>query len=210
MTLRAPPPERVVVVPPKPPIVEHLRPPTLPPEPVEIWDPQRLVHLTAEVIEPTEPIRFYVNTAEILPESLPAVDATATLLAEHDEITLVAIEGHASEEGTYEHNYALSTARTLAIYQALIQRGIHPDRLALRPWGEPKPLATGATEDDLRANRAVVFLIERRRYGFEPTRDYGPAFTSPIDGATIPIASPTEPPPPQAPAIDPEMFDPEE
>jgi outer membrane protein OmpA-like peptidoglycan-associated protein len=207
MTFRAPPPERLVVLPPKPPIVERLPQPTIPVEPAEIWDPQRLVQLTAEVIEPTEPIRFRVNTAEVLPESLPALDATATLLAEHDEITLVAIEGHASEEGTYEHNYALSTARTLAIYQALIQRGIHPDRLALRPWGEPKPLATGATEDDLRANRAVVFLIERRRLGFEEGRDYGPAFISPVDGATIPIASPTAPPAPPPPAVDPSMFE---
>jgi outer membrane protein OmpA-like peptidoglycan-associated protein len=163
--------------------------------------------ISAELIDPTDPIRFRVNTAEVLPESLPALDAIATLLADHDEITLVAIEGHASEEGTYEHNYALATARSLAIYQALIQRGIHPDRLALRPWGEPKPLATGATEDELRANRAVVFLIESRRFGFEPARDYGATFTSPMDGRTIPVATPTSPPPPAAPEVDPSVFD---
>ena len=205
VTFRAPPPERVVVIPPPPPII---RPVATPPEAEEEQRP--LVELTAELIDPTDPIRFRVDTAEILPESLPALDATAALLADHDEITLVAIEGHASEEGTYEHNYALSTERSLAIYRALIERGIHPDRLALRPWGERKPLATGASEDELRKNRAVVFVIESRRFDFEPARDYGPAFTSPIDGTEIPIAPPSTPPTPPEPAIDPSMFDPGE
>jgi outer membrane protein OmpA-like peptidoglycan-associated protein len=209
LTFRAPPPVRSEIVP------EAFRvsgpyPPPPPPPVFEEPDPDALVVLWSDVIEPRDPIRFEVDTANVLPESLPFVDATAQLLIDHPELSLVAIEGHASEEGTYEHNYALSTARALAIYQALIQRGIHPDRLALRPWGEPKPLATGAAEDDLRANRAVVFLIERRLLPFEQARDYGPAFTSPVDGQTIPIAAPTEPPPPPPPAIDPSMFDPEE
>ncbi len=206
LTLRAPPRPRVVARAPEPSIV--YTPPM--PDPEVVSDPTGLVEYTSEFIDPKEPIRFRVDTAEILPESLPALDATAALLADHDEITLVAIEGHASEEGTYEHNYALSTERSLAIYQALIERGIHPDRLALRPWGERKPLATGASEDDLRKNRAVVFVIESRRFDFEPARDYGPAFTSPIDGKEIPIAPPSAPPPPPEPAIDPSMFDPDE
>jgi outer membrane protein OmpA-like peptidoglycan-associated protein len=206
LVFRAPP--RPHVTPPQPPITVTRQPLSPLPEPED--DSHPLVQLTSEIIDPKDPIRFRVNTAEILPESLPALDATAQLLADHDEITLVAIEGHASEEGSYEHNYELSTERSLAIYKALIERGIHPDRLALRPWGERKPLATGASEDDLRKNRAVVFVIESRRFDFEPARDYGPAFTSPIDGKEIPIATPTAPPEPPAPAIDPSMFDTDE
>ena len=209
LTWRAPPPQRPIPTPPPRVIVDPPRPPVEPPRDEDVWDPQRLVHITSELIDPTDPIRFRVDTAEILPESLAELDATAALLADHDEIMLVAIEGHASEEGTYEHNYALSTERSLAIYRALIERGIHPDRLALRPWGERKPLATGATEDELRKNRAVVFVIESRRFDFEPARDYGPAFTSPIDGKEIPIAPPTTPPEPPPPSIDPSMFDPD-
>ena len=204
LTLRAPPPERPEVIPER----VHVTPlPPPPPPPPEEVDPNALAALTAEAITPRDPIRFELNTANVLPESEPALDAVVQILADHPEIALVAIEGHASEEGTYEHNYALSTARSLAIYQALIERGIHPDRLALRPWGERKPVATGATEDDLRANRAVVFLVERRLLGFESPRDYGPTFTSPMDGATISIPEPTAPPPPPPPAVDPSMFE---
>jgi len=181
-----------------------------PPPPEDFEDPNAIIAITAEALTPRDPIRFELNTARVLPESQPALDAMARLLADHPEITLVAIEGHASEEGTYEHNYALSTDRSLAIYRALIERGIHPDRLALRPWGERKPLATGASEDELRKNRAVVFVIESRRFDFEPDRDYGTAFTSPIDGKEIPIAEPAAPQAPPPPAIDPSMFDSDE
>jgi hypothetical protein len=63
--------------------------------------------VTAEALVPRDPIRFELNTANVLPESRPTLDAMVQLLADHPEIALVAIEGHASEEGTYEHNYAL-------------------------------------------------------------------------------------------------------
>jgi outer membrane protein OmpA-like peptidoglycan-associated protein len=206
LTFRAPPPERPEVVPDAVIVTGPYPPPPPPPEELAP-DPNALVVLTSELIQPRDPIRFEVDTARVLPESLPTLDATAQILIDHPDIALVAIEGHASEEGTYEHNYALSTARALAMYQALIERGIHPDRLALRPWGEPKPLRTGAAEEELRANRAVVFLVERRLLPFEEVRSYGAAFTSPVDGTLVPIAAPTAPSPPPAPEVDPSMFD---
>jgi protein TonB len=38
----------------------------------------------------------------------------------------VVIEGHASQEGSFEYNYTLSAERARAIYEALVLRGVHP------------------------------------------------------------------------------------
>jgi outer membrane protein OmpA-like peptidoglycan-associated protein len=111
-------------------------------------------------IEVRDPIRFYVGTSRIRPESLPTLAAIARLL-DDSGIALLVIEGHASDEGSYAYNYGLSTDRSRSVYEALIRYGIAPERLAFRGLGEVVP---GEGRD---ASRRVEFRVMRLPPGTE-------------------------------------------
>ena len=84
-------------------------------------------------------IKFQLDTANILPESKPTLTYIADLINTDVEIGHVVIEGHASEEGSYIYNYNLSNLRARAIFKALVESGVHPDRISHRGYGEAFP-----------------------------------------------------------------------
>jgi OOP family OmpA-OmpF porin len=87
------------------------------------------------------PIRFAQGRAEL---SATALDQLRQLaVAEGGWI----IEGHASEEGTLNDNYALATARARAVYEALVVAGLSPARLSYRAVGEVRPSGDGRSAD---------------------------------------------------------------
>lgn len=146
---------------------EVIEPPEPPPEPE--WKPQELARVEERQIVIRDPIQFELGTDRILPESLPTLQAIAKLLGEHPEIGHLVIEGHASEEGTFEYNYDLSIRRSLAIFRELVIAGTYPSRLSCRGMGEVEPVAPGSDEAALAKNRRVIFHIVRRlRAGEEP------------------------------------------
>ena len=121
-----------------------------------------------------DPIRFVFAKDEVLPESLPILADVARVLADNPRILYVVVEGHASEEGSFEYNYALSTARARAIYRVLIEVGVHPDRLGYRAMGEVAPENLGTDEVGLAANRRVLFRIERQLTSDMPPPSWEP------------------------------------
>ena len=106
-----------------------------------------------------DPIQFELGTAVILTESLPTLQAVADILVEHAEIGHLIIEGHASEEGTFEFNYDLSNLRARSMFKALIRAGVHPKRMSFRGMGEVEPVKLGSEEDELSVNRRVEFHV---------------------------------------------------
>jgi len=105
---------------------------------------------------------FVVNTAILKEHSLPTMAAVADTLFDHPELAQIVIEGHASQEGTYEANYDLSMRRAHTIWKVLVDLGVDPNRLAFRPMGEVEPLVDGTSEDALQQNRRVEFHIVQR------------------------------------------------
>ncbi len=153
------------------PLVLRDPPPPLPPEPpdddifiTQLIDPLPEAPITVEpeVIKIRDSLDFIVNTAILLEQSLPTLAALADALFDHPEIAQVVIEGHASQEGTYEANYELSLLRAHAIWQELVDLGVDPNRLAFRPMGEVEPLTEGTSEAALQENRRVEFHIVQR------------------------------------------------
>lgn len=94
---------------------------------------------------------FEVGTTELVEESGPVFSALARNLLARPDVGPILLEGHASEEGSNTYNYTLSLQRADAIYRALIDRGVSPARLVIRPLGEVVPEDT----PDLRQNRRV-------------------------------------------------------
>jgi len=110
----------------------------------------------------TEPIDFIVNTAILKEHSLPTMAALADALFDDPEIAQIVIEGHASQEGSYGANYDLSMRRAHTIWKTLVELGVDPNRLALRPMGEVEPITEGTDEAALSQNRRVEFHIVQR------------------------------------------------
>ena len=153
-----PPPENFVIE-----IEEPVVPVLVEEEPE--WEPEELAKVEADQIIIRDNIQFELGTANILPESKPTLVAIAKLVNTDVQLGHIVIEGHASEEGTDAYNYDLSNLRARSIYRALVEVGVHPDRLSHRGYGEALPKVTikeGEDESLLAENRRVEFHIVRQ------------------------------------------------
>ena len=151
--------------------------PALQPEEEDLgWGEGQLARIEESRIEIRDPIQFAVATAVILAPSIPTLLAVGELMEQNPNITMVLIEGHASEEGDHLYNYQLSNQRARSIYEALIGAGVHPTRLAYRGLGEIHPVVQGSDEASLAINRRVEFHIISQQDPLLPTPRYGPHY----------------------------------
>ncbi len=184
---RAPEPEPVVVVaPPRRALVQLDE--TLPDQKAEVqWQPEQLAQVHQGHIVIREPLQFQLDTAELLPESVPTLEAVARVMTEYPQIELLIIEGHASEEGSFEHNYQLSNLRATAVYGALLEAGVRPERLSYRALGEIVPVAPGDDEQSRARSRRVEFHIVKVRDYLDVGPEYGGGtITLPWNGERVP------------------------
>ena len=172
-----PPPKRIL-----PPIFE-------PEEEIEEWEADELARVEEDQIFIRDEIQFIIGTDTIKEESKPTVVFVAKLINNDVKIGHVVIEGHASEEGSFEYNYELSNLRARAIFKALVEAGVHPDRISHRGYGEALPKNLGQDEASLSENRRVEFHIVR--IDPEDTElELRPLDKSPWDGSILEVVTP--------------------
>ena len=167
---------------------------------VRIWEEGQLARVEETQITIRDPLQFEFATDHILPVSKPTLEAIADLLRTNSQIAYIVIEGHASEEGSFAYNYDLSDRRARAVFQALIENGVHPDRLSYRGMGEVAPVQMGAAEEELAVNRRVVFRIVRVYQAGETVPTYPSDVLIPWNGEPGKITQPPPPPPAPPPA----------
>lgn len=181
---------------PVPEIVRIERPqPVLPPPVVEEEPPPDAVVVRREDrIEIRQPIEFFVNTADIKPESMSVVQAVAEIMNSDARIKHVVIEGHASAEAEHAYNYDLSKMRAESIYKALILEGVGSDRMSYKGYGEVRPKVPGDGEEAWAVNRRVEFKIVAQ-YPAETIEwpVYGPTEPLPWSGEPVPVTTPPSP-----------------
>ena len=102
---------------------------------------------------------FALNSAEILPESSPALDDLYRFMSDNPEVHIL-ITGHTDNTGSLDYNMKLSAERAGAVYTALVERGITPSRITYEGRGPNEPVATNDTEEGRAANRRVEFTIQ--------------------------------------------------
>jgi outer membrane protein OmpA-like peptidoglycan-associated protein len=134
-------------------------PPREEPEPEPEWTEAETAHVVEDKIVIDDPIEFLVDTANILEHSLPVLEDVAFIMNNEYRIRHLVIEGHASEEGSFEYNYELSTRRAESVFKQLVRNGVAPDRMSYKGYGEVRPKVKGDTEDALSVNRRVEFTI---------------------------------------------------
>lgn len=193
-----PVPEPVVVIKeiPPPPIVV-IEPDIEEPPPEPEWQPEEVAKVVRNQIVIRDPINFVFAQDTILDESLVVLEAIAKVLHEHAEIEHLVIEGHASEEGSFEYNYDLSNLRARAIWKELMRQGVHPDRISYRGMGEVVPIETGDDEESLATNRRVEFHIIDWIEPDEEFPVYEESYRLPWSGDSVTTVQPIRPPEPE-------------
>ena len=91
--------------------------------------------------ETTEQLRelyYAFDSAEILPESTPALEALLRLLEDNPEV-VIELTAHADRIGSDSYNTTLSERRACAVLSYLIARGVAEGRLRSRGYGKSHP-----------------------------------------------------------------------
>ena len=115
-------------------------------------------------------ILFELNKATLKSGSERSVDKLAEFLKSYPDRNLL-VEGFTDSTGKESYNQQLSRDRAEAIQSELIAKGVSPERIEIKGYGEQFPVATNETRAGRQMNRRVEVivankgddLIERRR-----------------------------------------------
>ncbi len=94
-------------------------------------------------------------------ESAPELDRMVVVMNENPKLA-VELGGHTDNTGSNEINAKLSQDRADAVREYLISKGIEPDRIASKGYGESKPVAPNDTDAGRQKNRRVEFVITKK------------------------------------------------
>ena len=103
-------------------------------------------------------IFFDVNKWEIKTESQAELDKIVQLLNDNPTVR-VQIAGHTDNVGKPSENLSLSNNRAKAVVTYLISKGIQPQRLSAKGFGETKPVADNKTEEGRAKNRRTEMTV---------------------------------------------------
>lgn len=105
-------------------------------------------------------IYFPTGKATLDRSSTALLDEVANTLRAHPELVRIEIGGHTDPSGSTAVNMRLSRDRAGAVAQALIDRGVAPERLVARGYGPTRPQASNDTAEGKAKNRRVEFVSE--------------------------------------------------
>jgi|APTNR8051073442_1049403.scaffolds.fasta_scaffold06191_4 outer membrane protein OmpA-like peptidoglycan-associated protein len=103
-------------------------------------------------------IFFDTGLAILREESENELENLKKLLLDNSKMT-IEISGHTDNVGNDANNMKLSSDRAQAVVQWLLDKGINPNRLTSKGYGETKPIGSNSTEDGKQLNRRVEFTI---------------------------------------------------
>ncbi len=101
-------------------------------------------------------VRFDINSSELLPESLPALNQIADFLKENPNYK-IKITGHTDLTGDLSLNKILSLERAEAVRTYLFQKGISRNRMFADGKGSTEPIISNQDIESNRINRRTEF-----------------------------------------------------
>lgn len=106
-------------------------------------------------------IFFATGKSALSNESFPELNRIAITMAENKTL-IIELGGHTDNTGGDEFNLKLSQDRADSVREYLIGKGIEPDRVASKGYGETVPVAKNDTPEGQRLNRRVEFKIIKK------------------------------------------------
>jgi outer membrane protein OmpA-like peptidoglycan-associated protein len=132
-------------------------PPEAEPPPPE---PEKRVEVRDNKIVINEKVQFEFDSAKILPVSHDLLNEVAQVIKDNPQIKKIEVEGHASSEGSENHNLKLSDRRAKAVMKYLTSSaGVDKGMLSAKGYGVARPIASNDTDDGREKNRRVEFTI---------------------------------------------------
>lgn len=105
-------------------------------------------------------VLFASGAVDLLPSARDRLSEVADVLKETQSPLL--IEGHTDSQGSDSYNEDLSYRRAERVREFLTSRGVPPERINIRGYGEYRPVASNATPEGRANNRRVEIIIERQ------------------------------------------------
>lgn len=103
-------------------------------------------------------VLFETGRANLLPGAQRAIDKLAEFLIDNPEREVL-IEGHTDNVGSATYNLDLSLRRAQAVKEALVAKGIEPERIHAQGYGEMYPVASNKDAAGRQRNRRVEIII---------------------------------------------------
>ncbi|MBF1990937.1 OmpA family protein [Fischerella thermalis] len=132
-------------VPPPPPEPPAPPPPPPPPEPIRILAPNN--------------VHFALDKSFISSESAAVLDRVAAVLQKYPFI-VVELQGHTDPRASNAYNLALGRSRALAVRNYLLRKGISPERMTIRSFGETQRKTQGNTRVDYARDRRTEIIYK--------------------------------------------------
>ncbi|PLZ34349.1 cell envelope biogenesis protein OmpA, partial [Fischerella thermalis WC542] len=132
-------------VPPPPPEPPAPPPPPPPPEPIRILAPNN--------------VHFALDKSFISSESAAVLDRVAAVLQKYPFI-VVELQGHTDPRASNAYNLALGRRRALAVRNYLLRKGISPERMTIRSFGETQRKTQGNTRVDYARDRRTEIIYK--------------------------------------------------
>ncbi len=105
---------------------------------------------------------FYATDSfKLKPESKVELNKVLKLL-DNNSTLQIEISGHTDNVGTDSYNKELSVNRARSVYDYLIEKGIDPDRLTFKGYGEKQPIATNETPEGRAKNRRTEIKVLKK------------------------------------------------
>ncbi|MFZ3582469.1 OmpA family protein, partial [Loktanella sp. DJP18] len=109
-----------------------------------------------DILSRTGNIYFTSGSARLEDKSAPLLDALADIVSRCPGM-VVEVGGHTDSVGSDDLNLRLSDARAASVTQYLFGKGLRPDALVSRGYGETTPIADNATSEGRWKNRRISF-----------------------------------------------------
>lgn len=120
-------------------------PPQLPPKPIHLKVPKD--------------IHFALDKDYVSDESAKVLDQIVQVLIKYPSI-IIDIQGHTDIRASDAYNLNLAARRAKSVRNYLLRRGIPPERMTIRSFGERQLLTTGTTKLDHARNRRVELIFQ--------------------------------------------------
>ncbi len=103
-------------------------------------------------------VLFGFDESDLQPGAERSLDQLAEVLIENPDQRIM-VEGFTDSIGPADYNLRLSQERADSVRDALVERGVEPDRIETRGYGEAYPVASNETAAGRQMNRRVEIVI---------------------------------------------------